>query len=80
MLCEGIVGGVYKIVKIDLETNVKRRFEILGLTHNSKVTVLNSKKSGTKIIKVRGTRFAVGSDFACNIYVEECLGRGDDDK
>ena len=48
----------------------KRRLEILGMTGNSRVMVLGSKKSGTKIIKVRGTRFALGADFANGIEVE----------
>ena len=71
-LSEGIVGNEYFVKAIDLELSVKRRLEILGMTHGARVTVLNSKKAGTKIIKVRGTRFALGAEFAEGISVEAC--------
>ncbi len=70
-LCDGIMGRTYAIKEISLDLPVKRRLEILGMTNDARVTVLNSKKSGSKIIKVRGTRFAIGSKFAQQIEVEE---------
>ncbi len=69
-LSEGKIGGVYYVKSIQLGTPAKRRLEILGMTGNAVVEVLNSKKSGTKIIKVRGTRFAIGKEFADGIEVE----------
>ncbi len=69
-LSEGIVGKSYAVGEIALDLPVKRRLEILGMTMNTMVTVVNSKSSGTKIIKVRGTRFALGADFAEKIQVE----------
>ncbi len=76
-LSEGALGKTYAIKEISLDLPVKRRLEILGMTNDAKVTVLNSKISGTKIIKVRGTRFAVGGKFARQIEVEEFCKRGD---
>ncbi len=70
-LSEGIVGKSYAVKQIALELPVKRRLEILGMTMNTVITVLNSKRSGSKIIKVRGTRFALGADFAERIQVED---------
>ncbi|MBR5613932.1 MAG: FeoA domain-containing protein [Clostridia bacterium] len=70
-LSDGAVGKSYSVKNIDLSLKVKRRLEILGMTGNASVDVLNSKKSGTKIIKVRGTRFALGKSFAEGIEVEE---------
>ncbi len=70
-LCDGILGRTYAIKEISLDLPVKRRLEILGMTNDARVTVLNSKKSGSKIIKVRGTRFAIGGKFAQQIEVEE---------
>ncbi len=75
-LSEGKLGKSYAVKEISLDLPVKRRLEILGMTMNTTVTVVNSKRSGTKIIKVRGTRFALGSDFAKKILVEPAEGEG----
>lgn len=78
-LSEGRVGEEYFVKTIDLDMPAKRRLEILGMTGNSRVLVLNSKRSGTKIIKVRGTRFALGWEFAEGIEVEETKkGKGEE--
>ena len=70
-LSEGKIGEEYFVKDIRLDMPAKRRLEILGMTGNSRVVVLGSKKSGTKIIKVRGTRFALGAEFANGIEVEK---------
>lgn len=66
-----VVGKTYIVKEIGLGLDVKRRLEILGMTINSTVEVVNSKRSGSKIIKVRGTRFAIGKKFAEGIEVAE---------
>ena len=63
------IGENCSIEKIELKDNVKRRLEILGMTKNATIEVLNKKKSGAMIIKVRGTRFAIGKKFTDGIYV-----------
>ncbi len=68
-LLEGEKGRTYKIKSINLEHIVKRRLEILGMTENVDVFLLNKKKRGAVIIKVRGTRFAVGKEFAEGIEI-----------
>ena len=73
-LSKGEIGKSYAIREIALDLPVKRRLEILGMTMNTRVMVMNSKRSGAKIIKVRGTRFALGADFAKQIEVEETEG------
>ncbi len=73
-LSEGQIGKIFYVKSINLEQKVKSRLEVLGMTVNSKVEILNSKRSGTKIIKVRGTRFALGGAFARDIEVEEKEG------
>ncbi len=72
-LSEGIIGRSYAVREISLALPVKRRLEILGMTMNTVVKVMNTKKSGSKIIKVRGTRFALGAEFAESILVEPTL-------
>ena len=70
-LSKGQRGKTYTAVGIELENDVKRRLEILGLTQKSKVLVLNSKGNGSMIIKVRGTRFAIGKKIAEGIIIDE---------
>ena len=70
-LREGTIGSRYEIIEIRLEDKVKRRLQMLGLTKGTAVWVLNNKKSGSVIMKVRGTRFAAGRRIAEGILVEE---------
>ena len=42
---------------------------MLGLTKGTNIEVLNNKKSGSLIFKVRGTRFAIGKKIANGIEV-----------
>lgn len=69
-LSDGKIGEIYIVKTISLEQKVKSHLEILGMTVSSRLEILNSKRSGTKIVKVRGTRFALGGAFAEKIEVE----------
>lgn len=68
-LCDGKIGNEYKVEDIELPTNIEKRLEALGMTRGTSVTVLNSKSHGVLIIKVRGTRFALGRNITKNILV-----------
>lgn len=70
-LREGTIGNKYQVKEIQLEDKVKRRLQMLGMTKGTGVQVLNNKKSGSIIMKVRGTRFAIGRRIAEGILVEE---------
>ena len=54
-----------------MELPVERRLEALGLTTGTQITVLNKKQNGALIVKVRGTRFALGQHIAAGIQIEE---------
>lgn len=69
-LAECKIGTVCRVRSIQLSENVKRRFEILGMTQNARIEVRNNKKNGAMIVKIRGTRFAIGRQFAQGILVE----------
>jgi ferrous iron transport protein A len=43
---------------------------VLGMLEGTKVTVVNRKKKGAMIIKIRGTRFAVGQSITEHVEVE----------
>ncbi len=58
------VGISYIVNKINLTGALERRLEMLGMTSGVKFEVLNKKNHGAVILKVRGTRFAVGREIA----------------
>ena len=64
-------GRTYLVKKVNLDGNIKRRLEILVMTDQVKLIVLNKKNQGAVIIKVRGTRFAIGKEIADAIEIEE---------
>ena len=64
-------GRTYLVKKVNLEGNIARRLEMLGMTDQVKLMVLNKKNQGAVIIKVRGTRFAIGKEIADAIEIEE---------
>jgi len=65
------IGGVYIIDDMRLPQKTEKRLEALGMTHGTKIQVINTKDRGTMIVKVRGTRFAIGRDISANIDVTE---------
>lgn len=58
------IGNYYIVNKINLTGALERRLEMLGMTSGVKMEVLNKKNHGAVILKVRGTRFAVGRKIA----------------
>ena len=68
-LCDGKIGNEYKVEDIDLPVNIEKRLEALGMTRGTSIAVLNSKSRGVLIVKVRGTRFALGRNITKNILV-----------
>lgn len=70
-LFEGEIGRTYLVHSIDVEEKMMRRLEALGVNEQTPVTILNKKGSGTVIIKVRGTRLALGRRITEGIEIEE---------
>ncbi|MBO5666609.1 MAG: FeoA domain-containing protein [Firmicutes bacterium] len=66
-----VIGGMYLIEEMKLPQKTEKRLEALGMTHGTKIQVINTKDRGTMIVKVRGTRFAIGRDISANIEVTE---------
>lgn len=63
------IGKEYIVRKIQVDDDLKRRLEVLGLTVDTTVKVLNLKRGGAMIIKFRGTRFAIGRIIADSTIV-----------
>ena len=70
-LNEAEKGKTYFVKEIDLPFETQRRLEALGMTDNAAVSVLNRKGKGILIVKLRGTRFALGYNITKNIQIEE---------
>ena len=61
-------GKIYLIKRIDGLPQMKRRLRSMGLTERVRVTVISSS-GGDVIIKIRGTRIALGRDTAQRIII-----------
>ncbi len=61
----------YEIISLSMPQDSKRRFEILGMIPGSQIEVMNTKHSGARIIRLRGTRYAIGPAFSRAIEVKE---------
>ena len=70
-LKEGQNQRTYRVKNLDIDLQIERRLEALGLTEGTKITILNNDKKGALTVKFRGTRFAVGKRIADHIEVEE---------
>ena len=70
-LFDGIKGKSYEIKGLYVEEGITRRLQALGLNDGTIIYVLNRKKNGALIIKVRGTRLAVGKHISSGIEVGE---------
>lgn len=71
-LSDGKVGKTYTVLQVQMkQQNIARRLEALGILEMTRVQVLNTKKGGAFIIKVRGTRLAIGRSIAQGIMVRE---------
>lgn len=60
LLKDAKIGRAYTVKSIHLPFQLERRLEALGMTRQTAISVLNRKGKGILIIKLRGTRFALG--------------------
>ena len=70
-LNEGIIGRTYRVESVAVNETITRRLEALGVNNMTPVTLLNKKGSGSVIVKVRGTRLAVGKRISDGIEISE---------
>lgn len=64
------IGQTAKVGKLTLRHDTSKRLEMLGLTGGTQIKLLNKKKAGAVIVKLRGTRYAFGREIAEGIEVE----------
>lgn len=70
-LYEGKINGQYMVKNVLVDEAITRRLEALGVNEGTPVEILNKKGSGSVIIKVRGTRLALGRKLSEGIEVSE---------
>lgn len=70
-LHEGEVGKTYTVYRVMVNDAITRRLEALGVNEMTPVILMNKKGSGTVIIKVRGTRLALGRRISEGIEIKE---------
>ena len=68
-ILEGTVRHDYIVTDVVMDEVIMRRLEALGINSGTRLQIMNQKKNGTMIIKVRGTRWAMGRDIARGIQV-----------
>ena len=69
-LYEGQKGSTLQVVHMDLPLQTERRLEVLGMLEGTRITVVNRKRKGAMIIKIRGTRFAMGQSITEHVEVK----------
>lgn len=67
-LIDGVAGALYRIENIAIDDAAKHRLEALGMVSGTQVRILTRKRGGSMVILVRGTRFALGKEFAKRIF------------
>ena len=70
-LHEGEIGKTNIVYSVMEEDTITMRLEALGVNEMTPVTLMNKKGSGTVIIKVRGTRLALGRRISEGIEIRE---------
>lgn len=61
------------VENINLPFQMERRLQALGMTKQTEISVLNRKGRGIVIVKIRGTRFALGYQMAKNIEIKKVI-------
>ena len=75
MLLKDVGAGQRCVVEgVDLPFQMERRLEALGMTRRARVAVVNRKGRGILIVKLRGSRFALGEQITRNITVSGAGG------
>lgn len=57
------IGDVVRIDTIGVDDAAQHRLRALGMIPGTKVRILHKKRSGTVVIDLRGTRFALGAEM-----------------
>ena len=65
------IGKSYIVKAISLPFQLERRLEALGMTEGTSIEIINRKGKGIMIIRLGGTRFALGCNITANIDISK---------
>lgn len=68
-MSDGKEGVVYRVRSVKLPLQTQKRMQALGMTYDTRVEILHRKGSGTMVVLLRGTRFAIGRGISGKIQV-----------
>lgn len=71
ILKDAKMGSQYLVESLKLDRVTMSRLEALGLTKGTTIKILNRNRSGSVIIMVRGSRFALGNKITEAIQIRE---------
>ena len=63
-------GETGTVETIGLPVQIKRRLTELGLTENTDITLVQKRRRGNVVFRVRGIRYAAGKRVAEGIFVK----------
>lgn len=64
-------GKNYEITGLFVEEVLTRRLQALGLNDGTFIHIENRKRNGALIVKIRGTRLALGKKISQGIEIRE---------
>ena len=64
-------GKNYIIKSVLLEDILSRRLQALGINEGTVLSIVTKKRSGAMVVRVRGTRLALGRHISEHIEVKE---------
>ena len=70
-LREGKINRTYIVEDVTLEDKLMVRLQALGMIPGTQVEIINQKSNDSLMIKVRGTRFAIGRQIADGVNIQE---------
>ena len=70
-LREGKINRTYIVEDVTLEDKLMVRLQALGMIPGTQAEIINQKSNDSLMIKVRGTRFAIGRQIADGVNVQE---------
>ena len=70
-LYDGLIKKKYVVESVDLELKTKKRLQDMGITPGVSIKVMSKLGTHAYILKIRGSRVALGSDITKKINVKD---------
>ena len=71
LLCKTIPGKTYQIKQMDLPDPCLTQLHARGINCNTKIRILDARRTGNVVLLCSGGRFALGSYYTRHIVVTQ---------